>query len=93
MVTGLEIKSQDHPDPICEPCLAGKMHSKPFSLSPTRVSHPLELVYSDLCGPIAQSHDGFKYWIIFIDDSTGLHIAFTLKQKSEAFEAFIIYKA
>jgi transposase InsO family protein len=93
MVTGLEIKSKEHPDPICEPCLAGKMHSKPFHLSSTRATHPLELVHSDLCGPLPQSHNGFKYWITFIDDCTGLRVAFTLKHKSESFEAFKTYKA
>jgi hypothetical protein len=29
-VTGLVLKSKTLPDPICEPCLAGKMHAIPF---------------------------------------------------------------
>jgi hypothetical protein len=28
LVVGLEISSKVAPDPICEPCIAGKMHAK-----------------------------------------------------------------
>jgi len=89
----MEIKSLEHPDPICEPCLAGKMHSKPFPSSPSRASRPLELVHSDLCGPFPQTKEGHKYWVTYIDDCTGLRAAYLLKRKSETFEAFKMYKA
>ena len=35
MVDGLILDSKAQPDPICEPCLAGKMHAYPFSSSDT----------------------------------------------------------
>ena len=57
-------------DPICEPCLAGKMNATPFSPSPSRASQPLELVHSDLHQLKSTTWDGYKYWITFIDDST-----------------------
>ena len=38
LVTGLKIESNEAPDPICEPCLSGKMnmltHSHPLQLAP-----------------------------------------------------------
>jgi hypothetical protein len=34
MVTGLVLDSKQQPDPICEPCLAGKMHSNPHNIVP-----------------------------------------------------------
>ncbi|GAV81213.1 gag_pre-integrs domain-containing protein, partial [Cephalotus follicularis] len=37
--------------PICEPCLAGKACRKPFGKA-IRATHPLELVHSDICGPM-----------------------------------------
>ncbi|GAV60933.1 gag_pre-integrs domain-containing protein, partial [Cephalotus follicularis] len=37
--------------PICEPCLAGKACRKPFGKA-IRDTHPLELVHSDICGPM-----------------------------------------
>jgi hypothetical protein len=30
LVTGIVIESKQAPDPICEPCLAGKMKANPF---------------------------------------------------------------
>ena len=33
LVTGLKITSSSKPDPICEPCLAGKMVADPFPSS------------------------------------------------------------
>src|SRR6202041_1505282 len=52
MVTGMKLLNMSKPDPICEPCLAGKMHANPFPTSHTRASKPLELVHVDLKGPI-----------------------------------------
>ena len=42
MVTGMKFSHMSKPDPICEPCLAGKMHANPFPTSQTRASKPLE---------------------------------------------------
>jgi len=73
LVTGIKLNSLAAPDPICEPCLAGKMHANPFPSSTTRTSRPLELVHSDVHGPLSvQTHSGFRYWVIFIDDYTRL---------------------
>jgi len=60
LVTGMVINSDEQPDVICEPCLAGKMHSNPFPLSPNRALQPLELIHSDLHGPLpVQTCEGF----------------------------------
>ena len=48
LVTGMAIDSKSLPDPICEPCLAGKMHANPFPSSSWRASRPLELVHTDV---------------------------------------------
>jgi hypothetical protein len=52
MVTGLVFDAEQKPDPICEPCLADKMHSNPFPSSENCASQPLELIHSDLHGPL-----------------------------------------
>lgn len=52
---------------ICEPCLLGKMTRQPFNKTGYRASKPLELVHTDLCGPITPiSREGYKYFLIFI---------------------------
>ena len=52
LVTGMTFASSEKPDIVCEPCLAGKMHSNPFPSTGSRALHPLELVHMDLHGPL-----------------------------------------
>jgi len=70
LVTGLKITSTSKPDPICEPCLAGKMVADPFPSS-NRSTKLLELIHSDVHGPIkVASHSGFiYYWITQVQGS------------------------
>ena len=94
LVTGMTITSSEKPDVVCEPCLAGKMHSNPFPTSPSRSIQPLELVHSDLHGPLpVATREGYRYWITFIDDATSYRAAMKLKRKSDALEAFQTFKA
>ncbi|KAG8928182.1 hypothetical protein FRC01_006358, partial [Tulasnella sp. 417] len=73
---------------ICEPCLAGKQHRKPFPHSTSSTSHPLELIVSDIHGPMPPTDEGYKYWLLFIDVHTRYAFAYLLRKKSEAFECF-----
>ncbi|KAE8684274.1 hypothetical protein F3Y22_tig00111146pilonHSYRG00032 [Hibiscus syriacus] len=46
----------NHPDQLCEGCLVGKQFRKSFPKeSETRAKKPLELIYTDVCGPIKPS--------------------------------------
>jgi len=91
LVTGMTFGSSTKPDIVCEPCLAGKMHSNPFPSSLSHATQPLELVHSDL-HPV-KTREGYCYWMTFIDDATSHCAAMQLKCKSDAFEAFKTYKA
>ena len=93
LVTGLTLDSSAKPDPICEPCLAGKMHANPFPSSDSRTEELLELIHSDLHHVGATSHSGYKYWITFIDDFSRFKAVVPLKLKSDAFDAFKKFKA
>ena len=54
--------------PTCEHCLAEKSTRKPFGKA-TRASIPLQLVHSDICGPMnVRTRHGATYFITFIDD-------------------------
>src|SRR5258708_4673110 len=91
LVTGMTIGSSGKPDIVCEPCLAGKMHSNPFPSSPSRATQPLELVHMDLHGPLpVATREGYRYWMTFI--ATSHRAAMRLKRKSDAFGAFQTYK-
>ena len=68
LVDGLVLDSKTLPDPICEPCLAGKMHANPFTLSEHRATELLELIHTDVHEIGVTSPSGYNYWISFIDD-------------------------
>ena len=93
MVKGLP--SINHPDQVCEGCLLGKQFRKSFPReSDSRAKKPLELIHTDVCGPIKPSSFGKNnYFLLFIDDFSRKTWVYFLKQKSEAFGAFKKFKA
>ena len=55
----------------CDNCLFGKHHRVSFYTSGKKKDNLLELVYSDVCGPIkVESLGGNKYFLTFIDDAS-----------------------
>jgi hypothetical protein len=61
MVQGLILEQKGNPDPICEPCLAGKLHANPLPLSNNYTNEPLELVHTDVHYVGTQSRTGYLY--------------------------------
>ncbi|KAJ2911310.1 hypothetical protein MD484_g9104, partial [Candolleomyces efflorescens] len=93
MATGITLSSSAKRNPICEPCLAGKMHSSFFPSTGHRAAAPLNLIHSDLSGPMSVSTpEGYRYWVTFIDDHTRFQVVMLLKQKSGVFSAFQSFK-
>ncbi|KAE8676644.1 hypothetical protein F3Y22_tig00111582pilonHSYRG00249 [Hibiscus syriacus] len=85
----------NHPDQFCEGCLVGKQFRKSFPKeSDTRAKKPLELIHTDVFGPIKPSSLGnSNYFLLFIDDFSRKTWVYFLKQKSEVFEVFKKFKA
>lgn len=79
----------------CAHCLAGKQKRVSFrSHPPHRKSELLELVHSDVCGPIkVRSHGGALYFVTFIDDCSRKLWVYTLKSKNQVFEVFKQFQA
>ena len=75
---------------FCEGCLAGKMCRKPFpTVGEIRSTRKLQLVHSDVCGPMqTQSIGGAKYFVTFLDDYTRCCAVYFMKHKSEVLEKF-----
>ena len=94
LMMGFRLDSQADPDPVCEAYKAGKMHANPFPISHFRASKPLQLVHSDVHGLVKVStHQGYCYWVTFINDFSRFKAVYLLKQKSETFAAFKQFKA
>ena len=80
--------------PVCESCLEGKMTKRPFTDKGYRAKEVLELVHSDLCGPMnIQARGGFEYFVTFIDDYLRRGCTYLMRRKSECFDKFKEYKA
>ena len=54
-----------------------------------RASEVLDLIHSDVCGPMNISVRGrYSYFIIFIDDLSRCEYVYLMKHKSKSFEIF-----
>ena len=74
----------------CTDCLAGKQHRASFHRSPApRKSNVLDVVHSDVCGPMTTStHGGARYFVTFIDDHSRKVWAYALRTKDKVLEVF-----
>ena len=80
--------------PICKSCLEGKMTKRPFNAKGYRAKNLLELVHSDVCGPMSfQAKGGYEYFITFTDDYFRFGYVYLMKWKSETFEKFKEFRA
>jgi len=81
-------------DLICEICLRNKMTRSSFPVNSERSSELLEIIHSDVCGPMrVDSKRKARYFVTFIDDHSRWCEIRVLKQKSEVFSAFKEFKA
>ena len=106
MAHGVTMPTEGSPDDLkqCVGCAVGKAHRLPFpAQASNRAARPLELIHSDICGPIEVIHvrpDGklveIKWYILtFVDDySRLLWIAITSDKSSKTvMKQFSHYKA
>lgn len=95
MVDGIELKNLELTNErIYQTCVEGKQTKLPHNQERSRAKRPLQLIHSDLVGPITpESREGNRYILMFIDDYTHFTVAYLLKKKSEVFHYFQIYEA
>ncbi|MCO5588630.1 hypothetical protein L7F22_042587 [Adiantum nelumboides] len=78
---------------VCEGCVLGKMHRFAFSQDGSvRATQKLQLVHSDVCGPMRTPSVGNSlYFVTFIDDFSRFCWVYPLKAKSDVFAIFQHY--
>ena len=88
MVRGLEVKIPKSIE--CFTCAEYKISAALYkNYSSVQTKDVLELVHTDLCGPIGvKSVGGSSYFMTFIDDYSRYIFTYFLKQKVDAFDAF-----
>ncbi|KAL0276778.1 UNVERIFIED_CONTAM: hypothetical protein PYX00_004278 [Menopon gallinae] len=93
MVEGMKLMGKN--DTLnCEICARGKIHQLPFKKSTSRSENALDLVHSDICGPMkVRSAGGARFFVTFIDDYSRYTEVYMLKNKSDVLEKFKVFKA
>jgi hypothetical protein len=78
---------------LCKPCQQGKQTKNMFKSKEYSTTRPLEIVHTDLVGPTrTKGLKGEKYFMLLVDDYKRMSAVLFLKNKSESFENFNIYK-
>lgn len=77
----------------CSVCLEGKMSKMKFpQKSFNRAKQVMDMVHSDVCGPMqTTSPSGKRYVLTFIDDYSRYAVIYLIKEKSEVFARFQEY--
>jgi hypothetical protein len=90
----LSFQKEDTINGSCVPCLTGKMVKAPFpAVSMKRTTRPLELIHSDVAGPMqVETWGGARYLLTFTDDYTRKTWGYLMKHKSEVSSLFINFK-
>ena len=85
MVTGMHITHGASPLPPCEPCIKGKQtRAEIQKTTDTRSNLILGRIFSDVCGRMpVKSHDGFEYFVTWVDDKSRKVFVTGLREKSE----------
>ena len=89
LLTSVDFESYE----TCEAYLLGKMTKMPFTGFPERASDLLELIHTDVCGPMSTTaRGGFQYFITFPDDFSRYGHVYLIKHKSEHLKSLGIFR-
>ena len=92
-VEGLPEFQEKH-DGVCKGCAKGKNTKKTFPSSESKAKGILEIIHSDVCGPMSSnSLRGYAYYVSFIDDFYRNTWIYFMKKKDEVFSKFKEFKA
>ena len=63
------------------------MTKRPFSENGTRATECLELVHSDVCGPLnVLARGGYEYFVTFTDDYSRFGYIYLMRRKTDTFD-------
>ncbi|KAM1320462.1 hypothetical protein ACFX2H_005342 [Malus domestica] len=79
---------------VCSSCALGKCSRKPFTSVSCTTTKPLKLLHTDVWGPApVSSVNGFRYYLLLVDDFSKYSWFFPLQYKSELFSTFVHFKS
>ena len=72
----------------CEPCLMGKMTKTQLSGTMERAIDLLEIIHTDVCGPMSvEARGGYRYFLTFTDDLSRYGYIYLMKHKSKTLKS------
>ena len=96
LVDGMKFQpSETENKEACDGCMKGKQSRNSFPRDQaTRAKEILDLVHSDVCGPMqTKSLGGNRYFVTFIDDKSRYTAIYFMQRKDEVFNKFKEYEA
>lgn len=89
----LTFKPSSHFDFHCTSCSINKNHKVPFGENSFVATKPLQLIYSDVWGPVQQSIDGFVYYVVFFGYYSRYIWLYPIKHKPDVAKLFHQFKS
>ena len=82
-------KIQAKHEGACKGSVKGKNTKKTCPSSESKAKEILEIIHSDVCGPMSSSSlSGYVYYVYFIDDFSRKTWIYFMKRKDEVFSKF-----
>lgn len=82
-------KFSQNAENVCIPYLKGKQHRLPFKDRGKKTNNLLELVHTDVCGPIeTPAMNGTNYFVTFVDNYSKKAFTYLMKHKNEVKDIF-----
>ena len=85
MLIGQEEKEQSHAK-VCKACAEAKITRTPHPSAPRVTNGLLDLIHSDVVGPLPMSPGASRYFVTFIDDCSRYKWVYPMKSKSQVLE-------
>jgi hypothetical protein len=82
-VTGMHIIGNTAKKAFCLACTMGKFKKNPYPTQ-NKPLKPLEVIHSDICGPLPTGLNGHKYFVTLRDNCTGYTMVRTISERSNA---------
>jgi hypothetical protein len=79
-------------DSLCEPCQVAKSKCLPIFESNNITAAHLEIIHSDLWSSHVVSNDGYRYYVLFINNFSRFSWIYPLHHKFETFACFVQFK-
>ena len=81
-------------DGVCKGCAKGNNTKKTFPSSENKAKGILEIIHSNVCGPMSSSSlSGYVYYVSFIDAFSRKTWIYFMKNKDEVFNKFKEFKS